>query len=260
LIYLGVDDIQRIGIDYCGNPVLPADGDAFFKNSESAIIVSCGRETIKDWIWIGSSLKGMYHTLDDIFGWGFGVDIGALANLSPILSKIFKSKNYPESRNFWIFKRIGLGTAFQLNFSKRWNDESKSKDPGLLREHYGISFEPNVGGNARWIIAIAADQARQQRLKISAGTEFQYKLQTIRGQDLLVVGRLGLNNQYVETRIKIKKDESEEWYQPYKLEQLNYARQTTLGGGIQIDGIILDYAFVWARLANRHRISLRVRF
>ena len=243
LIYFGVGQIQRIGTDDYGEP---EPTNEFFQNSEFALIASCGREAIKDWIWIGGSLKGMYHGLDDISGKGFGVDVGVLANLSPILSAIFKSK----SRNFWIFNRIGFGTAFQLNSSKRWNDVSGSTDPGLLREYYGISFEPAIGENARWIISIAADQARQQRLKISAGTEFRYKLQTIGGSDLFVVGRFGLRNQYIETR----------QHGEYELAQLNYARQTTLGGGIQLDGIFLDYAFVWARLANRHRISLRVRF
>lgn len=69
-IYLGVEDIQKYNEEggYLGR----------IHNIEEAVIISFGR-SINPRFSLGTSLKGIYHEVDEYSGTGFGIDVGMMA-------------------------------------------------------------------------------------------------------------------------------------------------------------------------------------
>jgi hypothetical protein len=238
VIQFSVKDIKKTGINIYGE--LEELGS--FDNKETAYIGSYGGELIKEMIWLGGNAKLMTHSLDELSASGYGFDIGALADLSRILGR--KEQKFLGR----IFARVKFGVAVQWNLRKKWSGEYQ-EDPGLLGGQYGLSFEPAIGANKKWLIAIVIDQAQQQPFKVSWGTELQFG--KFHGSEFAIRG--GIENQYVEHRYQ-------KFMEGHWSEFRRAARKYAFGGGVKISLFTIDYAAIWDRFAIRHRISLGIRF
>jgi hypothetical protein len=271
LIQFGVDNIQKTGIDEKTEEFIIYEET--FNDRETALMLSVGYELFSEMIALGGNLKRISHEIDELTGTGYGVDIGALANLA----RVFGEKGH----NFlWIFKKVQFGVAAQINSPKKWNvtEADKWEDPSSFGGQYGFSFEPDLGENRRLLFAIAADQTKKQPLKLSGGIELEYG--QVSGMRIAI--RAGINKHTIETRgaqgKKVKEKElsekievidprtkqpmlkDEEERPATEVQQFNQTRQYTGGIGIKIEPLIVDYAIVKERVGLRHRISLSFLF
>lgn len=266
LIQFGVDNIQKTGIDEKKEELIIYEET--FNDRETALMLSVGYELFNEMIALGGNLKRISHEIDELTGTGYGVDIGALANLARVFGK--KEHNFLR-----IFKKIQFGVAAQINSPKKWSEteEDNREDPSSFGGQYGFSFEPDLGENKRLLLAIAADQTKKQPLKLSGGVELEYG----QAPGMRIALRAGINKHTIETRgakgkrvpRKIEVIDAKTGQPMLKddvlpeateVHQFNQTRQYTGGIGIKIPPLILDYAIVKERIGLRHRISLSFLF
>ncbi|MDI6792230.1 MAG: hypothetical protein QME81_05105 [bacterium] len=197
-----------------------------------------GRYIIKDMFYGGLNFKFITHSLAGHSGYGFGVDLGLLSDISSVL----KDK---DDSILWIIHHLRMGMRASVNSDKSW--DSGHSDPGFIEMKVGASFEPVLFyGGYKWIVALSIDNVRERPLTLSAGTELQ--ILNI-GIDSIAV-RAGINNYYLEQRDTL-----------ISKEDLNKgASYYSLGFGGRRGFLGFDLSTSFERLGTKHRLSFNVGF
>ncbi|MEW6605842.1 MAG: hypothetical protein AB1414_00130 [bacterium] len=226
LINFGVDDIPKTGID-AYNEIIKIGA---FDDEERAFIFSYGNEIIEEFFLVGISFKYITHKFDGHSGKGFGIDLGALANVSSMFDRKYKT--------ILGLRNVRIGGCIKNNFKKKW--DSGPNDEGSISSELGLAFD--LLKDRKWTCSLALKQGEERPLIASLGTEFQLI------EDLLTI-RGGINNWYLENR-----------YKELDLKKLNYARKWSLGVGIRVGRGEIDYAISSGRFETKHQLSTTIKF
>lgn len=228
IINFGIDDIPKTGIDHPYNEIIE---NGTFDNREMAIIISYGNEIIEDFFLIGTSLKYIMHKLDGYSGRGFGIDLGALANVSSIFDK-------KEKAILGFLRNVRMGLCIKNNFKKKW--DGALSDEGSVSAELGIAFD--LLENKEWTCAFTLRQGEERPIIAFLGTELRLfnNLLTLRG---------GINNWYLERR-----------YKELDLKKLNYPRKLSIGAGVKFGRLQMDYAVLFGRIETKHYLSTSIKF
>ncbi|MEW6618010.1 MAG: hypothetical protein AB1422_01445 [bacterium] len=222
-INLGVDEIEKTSINNYDEPIILGK----FKDKETAYIFSIGGlEPIKE-LYLGANYKYISHRLAGYEGKGMGLDVGSLINLSEAWD--------------WegIFEDVKLGVVFRYMTDKKW--DSGHKDSGYLETEMGLAWIPiSTEDIKKWTIAMSGKrQLKNKTVKLSVGTELQYKILAL---------RCGVDNWYLGSRYGLDR------------KKLNYARKVTLGIGLKIKKFNFDYALTPKWFGNDTQISVGWKF
>ncbi len=224
LIYLGIDDIEKTKIGNYDEPIILGS----FKDSETAIILSIGKELYKNLCAIGLNGKYIEHRLDEQRGKGRGGDFSCLVNLSEAMN--------------WrgIFREVKFGAVIRYLADKNW--DSGHKDSGYIEEELGVAWIPVSNENSKLTIAISVEQRQEQPTKLPLGVELQiYKK--------IFAIRAGIDNLYLTGRHGLDK------------RKLNYNKKFTIGGGLKIKFIEIDIEGHKTRFDDfKQQVSLRIKF
>ncbi|MEW5768604.1 MAG: hypothetical protein AB1797_13515 [bacterium] len=229
MVNLGVSEIPLTGPERVnGLPQATGTGS----DSEYTLLFSWGRKFYHNRLGVGGSLKFIYQNLIDESTFGYGSDLGVLADLSALAGAKDESL-------LWILNNLKAGMVIRGGVNLSWEEHKDSKPSSFS---FGLAFEPLKAKSFRWTVALAANQVREKPLTLSAGTEF------------------GLSNLPVAVRGSIDNRFLEERAEGFNLNDLNRNCRFSFGLGGSFSRFRVDYAMISENLRTRNQIQVAVRF
>ncbi|MDI6794796.1 MAG: hypothetical protein QME81_18345 [bacterium] len=228
-INLGVSEIpltERERVD--GLPQLSGTGD----DSEYTFLFSWGKKVYHNQLGIGGSLKFIYQSLIDESTFGYGADLGVLADLSAL-------SGAKDESLLWIMNNLKAGLVMRGGLNLGWGEHTDSKPSSFS---LGLAFEPMKSKSFRWTTALAITQIREKPLTLSLGTEFGLA-------NLPVAVRVSIDNWAIEARAE-----------GLELADINLNRRFSFGLGGSFSRFRVDYAMVSENIRSRNQIQVAVRF
>jgi hypothetical protein len=231
IIQIGVNDIKKTGVDSYGEIVRLGS----FDSQEITLLVSYGKEILRDMLYVGSSMKIFKYQLCNYSGNGFGVDIGVLSNVSCAFNRI----NNPL---FGFMDDIKIGLVLSSNTPKGW--DSGHKDEDALNGTLAIAVVPLKTEDYRLNTVVSLSQVKKRPMTFSAGCEFSCLTLPV---PVSFWG--GIDNVYLEQR-ESAVDTS----------KLNQGKRLSFGMGARYRIILADYTVSLERFGVKHRVSTGINF
>ncbi len=231
IIQVGVDDIKKTGIDKYGEMTRLGS----FDSQETTMLVSYGKEVLRDMLYAGCSMKIFDHKLGDYSGNGLGVDVGVMANVSYALNRM-------NSPLLGFMDDMKIGLVISNNLPKEWDTGHKDKD--ALNGTLAIAIVPLKTEDYRLNAVASLSQVKKRPMTFSTGCEFRCL-----SLPVPVSFWGGIDNVYLEQR-ESAVDTS----------RLNYGKRLSFGMGARYRIIRLDYTVSLERFGSRHQISTGIVF
>ena len=231
IIQVGVNDIKKTGIDEYGEMIRIGS----FDSNETTLVVSYGKEVLRDMLYAGTSIKIFKHQLDNYSGNGLGIDVGVMANVS----SAFNRMNNPL---FGFMDDMKIGLILSNNLPKEW--DSGHRDEDALSGTLAIAAVPWKTEAYKLNAMASLSQVKKRPMTFSAGCEFRYLSLPV---PISFWG--GIDNVYLEQRESV-----------VDTSRLNQGKRLSLGMGARCKIIRVDYTVSLERSRARHQVSTGVNF
>ncbi|MDI6781460.1 MAG: hypothetical protein QME49_05075 [bacterium] len=231
IMQVSVDDIKKTGIDGYGEMIQLGS----FDSQETTLLVSYGKEILRDMLYAGGNMKFFSHKLGDYSGDGLGVDVGVIINISCAFNRM-------NSPLLGFMNDMKIGLILSSNLPKEWDTGHKDED--ALNGTLAIAVVPLKTEAYRLNAMASLSQVKKRPMSFSTGCEF-----ICLSLPVPVSFWSGIDNAYLEQRGSA-----------VDTSRLNYGKRLSLGIGARYKIIRVDYTVSLERFGARHKVSTGIAF